>query len=122
MRRSGPPKASLIFGPWSRTEYFVNGGYGFHSNDARGTTITVDPNDPTMPRRSGRSAGADQGRASSGVRTEIIPNLQSSLALWMLEQDSELLFVGDAGTTEPSRPSRRQGIEWINYYRPLPGC
>ena len=44
--------------------------------------------------------------------------LQSSLALWVLKQDSELLFTGDAGTTEPSRPSQRQGIEWINYYRP----
>jgi hypothetical protein len=55
-----------------------------------------------------------------GVRTEIIPNLQSSLALWALRQDSELLFVGDAGTTEPSRPSSRRGVEWINYYRPKP--
>ena len=55
-----------------------------------------------------------------GVRTQIIPNLESSLALWVLEQDSELLFIGDAGTTEPSRPSRREGIEWLNYYRPLP--
>jgi hypothetical protein len=34
------PKLSLIFGPWSKTEYFVNWGYGFHSNDARGTTLT----------------------------------------------------------------------------------
>jgi outer membrane cobalamin receptor len=36
-----------------------------------------------------------------------------------LKQDSELLFVGDAGVTEPSRPSRRYGVEWINYWRPL---
>src|SRR5262249_23570414 len=33
------PRLSLIFGPWSRTEYFVNYGHGFHSNDARGATI-----------------------------------------------------------------------------------
>jgi outer membrane cobalamin receptor len=31
--------------------------------------------------------------------------------------DSELLFVGDAGTTEPSRPSERYGVEWTNHYR-----
>src|SRR5262249_47200457 len=36
------PKLSLIFGPWAHTEIYLNGGFGFHSNDARGTTITVD--------------------------------------------------------------------------------
>ena len=47
-----------------------------------------------------------------GARTEAIAGLQSSLALWRLDLASELLFVGDAGITEPSRPSRRQGLEW----------
>ena len=37
------PKFSLIFGPFQKTEFFVNAGYGFHSNDVRGVTITVDP-------------------------------------------------------------------------------
>jgi outer membrane receptor protein involved in Fe transport len=45
--------------------------------------------------------------------------VQTSLALWILTQESELLFVGDAGTVEPSRASRREGIEWITSYRPL---
>ncbi len=112
------PKLGFVFGPWAKTEYFVNAGYGFHSNDARGTVISVDPKtldpaDPVDPLV--RTKGAELG-----VRTEIIPGLQSSLALWYLKQDSELLFVGDAGTTEASRPSRRVGVEWINYYRPLP--
>jgi outer membrane receptor protein involved in Fe transport len=110
------PKLSLIFGPWAKTEYFINYGYGFHSNDARGTTITVDPSsgapadkvDPLV-----RSKGAEVG-----LRTEIIPHLESSIALWQLKLDSELLFVGDAGTTEPSRPSKRTGIEWTNHYKP----
>ena len=56
--------------------------------------------------------------AELGVRTEAIPHLQSSLALWILNFDSELVFVGDGGTTEPSRPSRRYGIEWLNRYAP----
>ncbi|MCC7549139.1 MAG: TonB-dependent receptor [Burkholderiales bacterium] len=112
------PKLGLVFGPWARTEYFVNAGYGFHSNDARGTTIAVDPKtldpaDPVDPLV--RTKGAE-----FGVRTQLVPKLQSSLSLWYLEQESELLFVGDAGTTEASRPSRRGGVEWINYYRPLP--
>ena len=112
------PKLSLILGPWSKTEYFVNWGRGFHSNDGRGTVTRVDPKtgDPTDPVTGlVRTTGYE-----FGVRSEIIPNLQTSLALWRLKIGSELLFTGDAGTTEPSRPSLRQGIEWNNRYTPLP--
>jgi outer membrane receptor protein involved in Fe transport len=115
------PKLSLVFGPWAKTEYFLNAGRGFHSNDARGTTITLDPGDPTLTTPADsvdplvRSTGAE-----IGVRTEIVLNLESSLSLWELKLDSELLFVGDAGTTEASRPSKRTGVEWSNHYRPKP--
>ncbi|MFN0038683.1 MAG: TonB-dependent receptor [Burkholderiales bacterium] len=110
------PKLSLIFGPWAKTEYFLNYGNGFHSNDARGTTITVDPvtlgpADKVNPLV--RSKGVEVG-----VRSEIVPNVETSLSLWQLKLDSELLFVGDAGTTEASRPSKRTGIEWTNHYKP----
>jgi outer membrane receptor protein involved in Fe transport len=54
------------------------------------------------------------------MRTELIEHLQSSISLWRLALDSELLFVGDAGTTEASRPSLRRGIEWSNRYVPKP--
>ena len=112
------PKASLVFGPWAKTEYFVNAGYGFHSNDARGVTIRVDPKtgdplDPATPLV--RSKGAELG-----ARTEAIPNVQSSLALWYLTLGSELVFVGDAGITEAGRPSRRYGVEWNTRWRPWP--
>ncbi|MDR2154838.1 MAG: TonB-dependent receptor [Burkholderiaceae bacterium] len=107
------PKLSLIFGPWAKTEYFINYGSGFHSNDARGTTQTRlpsgDPADPVTPLV--RTKGAE-----IGLRTEIVPGLQSSVALWWLDIDSELVFVGDAGETTPSRASRRHGIEWNNHY------
>ena len=49
-----------------------------------------------------------------------VPHLQTSLAVWTLSLDSELIFVGDAGTTEAGRPSHRYGIEWANYYSPKP--
>ena len=101
------PKLSLVFGPWARTEFFANAGSGFHSNDARGTTAAVDPVPGLV-----RSRGAELG-----ARSEIVPGLQSSLALWRLDLDSELVFVGDAGTTEPNRASRRSGIEWNNHWQ-----
>jgi hypothetical protein len=112
------PKLSLVFGPFDKTEYFLNYGQGFHSNDARGTTTTVDP-----------GTGAAVGKVPAlvktrgeeiGVRTEAIPNLQSSLSLWRMTLASELLFLGDAGTTEASRPSLRRGIEWSSRYIPRP--
>lgn len=109
------PKLSLILGPWAKTEYFINAGYGFHSNDARGTTTRIDPEtggpvprvDPLV-----RSKGAEVG-----LRNSLVPGLTTTLAAWYLALDSELVFVGDAGTTEPAGRSDRYGLEWTNYYR-----
>jgi len=55
-----------------------------------------------------------------GARTEAVRGLQSSLALWQLKSDSELVYVGDAGTTEASGASTRRGVEWNNRWIPLP--
>ncbi len=113
------PKLTFVFGPYDRTEYFLNYGRGFHSNDARGTTITVDPKDPTSPTPPMKVPALVKTRGEEiGVRTEMIPHLQSSLSLWRLALDSELVFKGDAGTTEASRSSLRRGIEWSNRYIP----
>jgi TonB dependent receptor/TonB-dependent Receptor Plug Domain/Carboxypeptidase regulatory-like domain len=112
------PKGGAVFGPWRGTEFYVNAGMGFHSNDARGATITRDPSTGRPAERVTplvRAKGAEVG-----VRTVAIKHLQSSVALWTLNLDSELLFVGDAGTTEASRPSHRLGVEWANYYSPRP--
>lgn len=111
------PKLGLVFGPWYSTEYYLNIGKGFHSNDARGTTIEIDPEtnmqidtvDPVV-----ESRGVDLG-----ARTTFFTNVHSSVTLWYLELDSELVFVGDAGTTEPSGESKRYGVEFSNYYQPL---
>jgi hypothetical protein len=111
----GSPKLSLIFGPWGSTEVYGSAGLGFHSNDARGTTQTIDPGtgapvDPVDPLV--RSRGAEIGARSSPLAV-----WRSTLALWFVELDSELLFVGDAGTTEPSGASQRLGFTWTNYWR-----
>ncbi len=114
------PKLALIFspwrsGPWRRTEFYVNAGGGFHSNDARGANTTVDPRTGAAAERVTplvRSKGYELG-----LRTEPLPGLQTALSLYQLDFNSELLFVGDAGTTETGRPSRRIGFELANYFR-----
>ena len=112
------PKASLVFGPWKSSELYGNWGYGFHSNDARGTTIAVDP---ATGEPADRVTPLVRARGEEiGFRSTAIKRLQTTFALWRLDLDSELLFVGDAGTTEAGRPSRRYGIEWSAYYSPKP--
>ena len=110
------PKASLIYAPSDRVELYVSGGLGFHSNDARGTTITVDPSSGDKARRVDplvRSRGTEVG-----VRATPLNGFRTTLSAWALELDSELLFVGDGGTTEPSDKSRRAGVTIANFYRP----
>jgi hypothetical protein len=107
------PKASLVAGPWAATELYVNAGRGFHSNDARGTTIRIDPV-TRAPVQAVTPLAAVTG-AEIGVRTVAIPRAQLTAALWTLRLDSELLFVGDAGTTEAGGPSRRTGLELSAY-------
>jgi hypothetical protein len=110
------PKLSMSFGPWNNTEIYANAGMGFHSNDARGVTIRIDPVtglptpavDPLV-----RTYGYELG-----VRTEALPNVVSTLALFYLHSDSELIYVGDAGTSEPGPATKRFGIEWSTYWRP----
>ena len=110
------PKASLVFAPTRTTELYLSGGLGFHSNDARGTTITVDPASGAAALRVDplvRSRGAELG-----LRTSPLQGLRSTVSLWSLDLGSELLFVGDAGTTEPSAASHRHGVTFANFYRP----
>jgi hypothetical protein len=118
------PKLSLIFGPWSNTEFYLQGGFSFHSNDGRGATQTVQPVSadnpypdtpvakipPLVPTKGGEI----------GVRTVAVSHLQSTLSLWYLHSASELQQDGDTGGTVASaQPSNRYGVEWANYYKPL---
>lgn len=109
------PKLSLVLGPWKKTELYFNAGYGFHSNDARGTTIRVDPVSGDPADRVSplvRSRGVE-----TGLRTSAFRGLVSSVSVWFLDLDSELVFTGDSGGTEASGATRRYGIEFANFYR-----
>ena len=110
------PKASIILGPWQKTEFFLNFGEGFHSTDARGAVTTLNPPDgsqsPTIPLLV-KARGAE-----IGARTKFVEGLDTTISFWWLDFDSENQFDGDTGTTLFGRPSRRYGIELTNHYSP----
>jgi hypothetical protein len=103
------PKLNVVFGPWTRTEYYYSVGNGYHSNDARGVTAGSGIRSNGLVRTFGQEVG---------IRTEIINGLQTTLALFQLDNASEIVYIGDAGRTEDSgRRSRRTGFEFNNYFK-----
>lgn len=109
------PKFALAWQPAKGIELYANYGESFHSNDVRGATITVDPvtGDPAdrvqlLPRARG---------AELGARVESQAFTGSIVGYWLTLQ-SELVFVGDAGATEPNDASRRYGVEATAFWRP----
>jgi hypothetical protein len=117
------PKVNLIFGPWANTEFYLQGGFSFHSNDGRGTTQTIEPisaDDPYPNTPAPKTPPLVQTKGGEiGIRTVSVSHLQSTLSLWYLHSNSELMQDGDTGGTSASeQPSNRYGIEWANYYTP----
>jgi outer membrane receptor protein involved in Fe transport len=113
------PKGSIIFGPFEKTEFYMDIGQGFHSNDVRGVTIKVEPADPQQRLNPGTFLVPTQG-AEIGIRTKAIEGLNSAIAVFGLDAASENIFAGDAGDTQPTNlPTRRIGVEWTNDYRPV---
>ena len=90
------PKINVILGPWKDTEFYLDFGQGFHSNDARGVVAATNPATP-LPRSTG---------AEVGIRTNVIPGLRNEVSLWMLNLQSELVWAGDEGDNAPSGPTQ----------------
>lgn len=107
-------KGSFIYTLSDEWEAYLASGQSFHSNDARGTTITVDPSDGSQVEAV--DPLVESFGYETGVRGFIGDKVNASASLWVLELDSELLFVGDAGNTEASLDSKRQGLELTTYY------
>jgi TonB-dependent receptor-like protein len=95
------PKANVILGPWFHTEFFANYGEGYHSNDARSAVV---PGSSPLARARTYEVGL-RSRPWGPEGIEFITTL------WAIGLKSELVFVGDEGTTEVRGASRRRGIE-----------
>ncbi|KFE66539.1 Outer membrane receptor protein, mostly Fe transport [Hyalangium minutum] len=104
------PKASLVFGAIPETELYLNAGAGFHSNDARGVVRQPDPVTPLTQARG----------YELGARTRLFDVLDLAGSVFLLDLDSELVWVGDEGSTEARGPTRRRGLEAEARLRILP--
>jgi hypothetical protein len=124
------PKFSAVFGPWYNTEYFANAGFGYHSNDARGTVLQFNPGYQGLNPSNQQLTSSGDGSllkpvtpmawskgGEIGLRSNVVPKLNSTLALWWLQSSQELVFTGDNGTTSVNGMSDRYGLELTNYYK-----
>jgi outer membrane receptor protein involved in Fe transport len=104
------PKASVVLTPHPVVDLYLNFGRGFHSNDARGVVRAVDPVTP-LAAATGYELGA---------RTRLFRRLDLAAAAWALDLESEIVWVGDEGTTEARPATRRRGVEAEARYRVTP--
>ncbi|MEM0930503.1 MAG: TonB-dependent receptor, partial [Pseudomonadota bacterium] len=110
------PTASLAYRATDVLEFYASYGQGFHSNDVRGATISVDPVSGEPTDQVPILVKAEGGEF--GLRLEQGP-IKATVAFFTLDLDSELVFVGDAGTTEVNDASTRQGVETTLFWTPL---
>jgi outer membrane receptor protein involved in Fe transport len=110
------PKLGLAWRALPALEFYANWGRGFHSNDARGATTRINPLDglamdpvPLIVTATG---------SEIGLRAAPLPKWESTLSFWRTKMESELVFVGDEGVTEPRGSSHRHGVEWTNHFTP----
>ncbi|HEY4177206.1 MAG TPA: TonB-dependent receptor [Kofleriaceae bacterium] len=103
------PKLSVEIEATQKLNVFINSGEGFHSNDARSNVASH--GDGALARAIG---------AEAGVRTTYIPHARFSADFWYLHLASELVWSGDAGSTEASGKTRRYGVDLEGSYNPLP--
>jgi hypothetical protein len=120
----GSPKGGIVLGPFYQTEFYANFGEGLQSTDARGTVLNVNPANGTPFSDSGvltqapllvKTRGAEVGAKTHALA----PGLETGIAFYWQDFDSENLYEGDSGTTVFGRPSRRYGLEWTAHYEPV---
>jgi len=127
------PKLNLVWSPLEFMDIYLNSGTGFHSNDARDVVIAAKINEII---RAGEEQGLSQSEieqqlmdrnmdpahgdiktlpratgAELGLRFTLGDRVLVSAAGWYLHLEEELVYVGDAGTTEISGTSRRIGAD-----------
>lgn len=111
------PKVNIAYTIGDDLEVYAGAGIGFHSNNIVGVVQRLDPQtgDPVDP----ATLFAESRGGEMGVRWEPNKTFNLSAALFMLDFDSELIYVGDAGISEPSDPTQRYGLEVAAFWNPV---
>lgn len=100
------PKIGAAWMATRDIEFYANWGKGFHSNDARGVVNETAPVPALSP-----GTGYEVGTRMA------IGNLRVTGTYWWLDQDSELIFVGDSNSVEPKGGSEREGLELTLFWQ-----
>lgn len=127
------PKFGMVYSPIEKLEIYLNGGSGFHSNDARNVIIREKVRElEKIWKGEGLSDQEIDEKLDScnfdhaskktttlpralggeiGLRSKLANNLELGLAGWYVYLEKEFVYVGDGGYTELSNPTRRLGID-----------
>ena len=101
----GSPKFRMVVGPFYKTELFVGAGTGYHSNDARAATVTEVPGFPTQTESASPFIARSEG-AEIGVRTKVVPGLDSSVSLFYIYQHRSCSSTATPAIQRPDCPAR----------------
>jgi len=100
------PKLNFYYAVNDNVQFFLKSGIGFHSNDARAVVLNHTEN--SLPKAYGSEIGSE---------FKLFERMLFNVAVWGLEMESELVYVGDAGVVETSTPTRRVGTDFGMRYQ-----
>ena len=105
-RYSISPKFNLFYTSSPMLQLYLSTGMGFHSNDTR--VSVKGKGEKVLP----KAYGVDLGMLYKPVDKLIL-----NAALWALDLEQELVYVGDEGIVEPSGKTRRIGLDIAARYQ-----
>lgn len=102
------PKLSFYYRVNNNVQFYLNGGRGFHSNDARSAVVV-------------NGAGVLPAAYSSDLGTVFKPakNVLLNAALWYIFLEQENVYGGDGGSVEFSGRTKRMGFDFSGRYEPV---
>ena len=95
------PKLNFIYSQNANFQLYLKSGLGFHSNDTR--VVVANAGKQILP----TAIGTDLGTIFKPF-----PRLMVNAAVWYLQLQEELVYVGDAATVEISGRTKRMGIDF----------